>query len=280
MDEMVRERPESTEEENRRRAMDKMAREIGGILEDRGPSIYLYGSSVLEDFRLGWSDIDILVLTERRIEEDQAGKLVGLRQAMLEREPGDPYYRSFEGGMLTLDAFLSGAPDRVVYWGTSGQRIDDHYTFASFERAELLERGVLLYGEDVRSRLNPPSYAALYEDVKRHYEVIRQYVRRTGRDLYAFGWMLDIARCIYTLRAGRIISKTGAGAWALERGLCPDRAVLEQTLEVRLRPSERLDERTLDLAETLAGPIQRFADVLERELREAAAKTVAPLSGP
>ena len=41
-------------------AIDKMVREISSILSDVKPSIYLYGSSVLDDFKLGWSDIDIL----------------------------------------------------------------------------------------------------------------------------------------------------------------------------------------------------------------------------
>ena len=46
---------------------------------------------------------------------------------MLVDELDNPYYRSFEGGMLTLDAFLSKKTDRVVYWGTSG----DRYAFDS-----------------------------------------------------------------------------------------------------------------------------------------------------
>lgn len=88
-------------------AVHRMVREISGTLSDCEPSIYLYGSSVLDDFRLGWSDIDILVLTGKQITEEQAKTLVGLREALLADEPDNPYYRSFEGGMLTLDAFLS-----------------------------------------------------------------------------------------------------------------------------------------------------------------------------
>jgi hypothetical protein len=40
-----------------------------------------------------WSDIDMLVLTDRVIGERQANRLVGLRQAMLNRYPGNPYFR-------------------------------------------------------------------------------------------------------------------------------------------------------------------------------------------
>lgn len=148
------------------RAIDKMVREISSILSDVKPSIYLYGSSVLDDFKLGWSDIDVLVLTDSQMSEGQAQSLVGLRQAMLADEPGNLYYRSFEGGMLTLDAFLSGASDRVVYWGTSGERVTDRYVFDSFCMAELVESSVLLYGADIRNNLNYPAFKELYADVK------------------------------------------------------------------------------------------------------------------
>ena len=246
------------------KAIDTMKLNIVNILEQNTPSIYIYGSYVLNDFKLGWSDIDILVLTESQITEQQAKSLVGLRQAMLAVKPDNPYYRSFEGGMLTLDAFLSKKTDRVVYWGTSGERITDSYAFDSFGMAELVESSVLLYGKDVRKELKYPSFHELYADVKRHYETIRKYAHTTGRSFYSFGWMLDIARCIYTLRTGKIIAKTNAAEWALENNLCPDQDALRYALKVRRNPLEYKDDKeTFDYAETLAEPIQRFADVLE-----------------
>ena len=113
--------------------------------------------------------------------EKQAEMLVGLRQAMLAEAPDNLYYRSFEGGMLTLDAFLSNKPDRVVYWGTSGERITDRYAFDSFGMAELSESSVLLYGKDVRKELKYPTFHELYADIKRHYETIRKHAQSTGR---------------------------------------------------------------------------------------------------
>ena len=60
------------------------------------------------------------------------------------------YYRSFEGAMLTRSAFLANADDRVVYWGTSGERITDRYLLDGFGKTELIESSVLLYGKDIR----------------------------------------------------------------------------------------------------------------------------------
>lgn len=259
--------PQGSEHKDRQLAVNKMVSEISDILMDCKPSIYLYGSCVLNDFRLGWSDIDILVLTEKEITEEQAQKLVGLRQTMLQKEPDNPYYRSFEGGMLTLAAFLNGKTDWVVYWGTSGERITDSYIFDSFSMAELIERGVLLLGRDVRTQLQSPAFAKLCADVKHHYETIRKYAQETGRSFYSFGWMLDIARCIYTLRTGKMIAKTQAAEWALENNLCPDSDVLKIALKVRRKPLDyKEDKQIFDYAQTLAEPIQRFADVLEQEL--------------
>ena len=103
-----------------------MTDEIKYVLADNKSTIYLFGSVALDDFKLGWSDIDIAVLTEHEISEQKAETLVGLRQAMLERYPSNPYFRLFEGGMLSADAFLNGKNERTVYWGTSGQRITDN----------------------------------------------------------------------------------------------------------------------------------------------------------
>ena len=252
-------------------AINNMVNRIVSIIGDCKPSIYLYGSVVLDDFKLGWSDIDILVLTQKSITEQQANELVGLRQSMLAGEPNNPYYRSFEGGMLTLDAFVSGKKDTVVYWGTSGERITDKYHFDSFSMTELLECGKLLYGDDICNELTLPPFSMLYADVRYHYETIRKYVQKADRSLYSFGWMLDIARCLYTLRTGTIIAKTEAAVWALENELCPNPDVMRCALQVRREPlKHKNNEQTFDYAETLGEPIQRFADVLESEICQAA----------
>ena len=248
-------------------AIKAVRRRVVDALEGCAASIYIYGSLALGDFRPGWSDIDILVLTEKEITEGQAGRLVNLRQVMLEGEPRNPYYRSFEGGMLSLDAFRLGEKSRVVYWGTSGERITDSYGFDSFSMRELLESGILIWGDDVRDGLPRPTFDELRADVRRHYEAIRKYAGETDRSFYSFGWFLDISRCLYTLRTGGIIAKTAAGEWALKENLCPCADALARAVEVRKEPAKyREDPSVFDYAETLGGNVQRYADVLEREL--------------
>ena len=236
-------------------AIQVMINKISSILADNKPTIYLFGSVTLGDFHLGWSDIDILVLSEREITGQQAETLVGLRQALLERYPGNPYFRLFEGGMLSADAFLNNKNERTVYWGTSGQRITDSYQMDSFGMAELLDSGILLYGDDIRSKMTYPTYAQMRDDIARHVQAARKYG-------VVLGWLLDIARGIYTLRTGKIIAKTTAGEWVLEEGLYADADILQKAVQIRKEPLHySKEDKSVDNA-----VIERFADVLEGEL--------------
>ncbi len=250
-------------------AIKNMTAKIANILSLNAPSVYIYGSYVLDDFKFGWSDIDILVLTEKPISERQADELVCLRQSSFAAEPAelDSFYRCFEGGMLTLDAFKNHIPDRVVYWGTSGQKVTDIYHFDACCMKELLDCGRLLYGKDIREQLASPSFEDIKANIQFHYETIRKYAGNPGRSIYSFGWILDIARCIYTLRTGKIISKTAAGEWALKNRLFRDTAALETALAVRKDPQiYQKDAELQDLSENLGDVIQQYANVLYTNL--------------
>ena len=135
--------------------------------------------------------------------------------------------------------------------------------------SELLDDGILLCGNDIRDRLPRPAPDDLGAGVRKHYETIRKYAQKTGRSLYSFGWLLDISRCIYTLRTGGIISKTAAGEWALRENLCPCADALQKAVEVRKMPAAyQKDESIFDYAQDLGSSVQRYADILERELGE------------
>jgi len=255
-------------EENLKNAVNIMVKNLVKILGDNIKSIYIYGSSVLNDFKLGWSDIDILVLTKKPICENEAEVLLNLRQTLLNKEPENLYFRSFEGAMLSYIAFLGNTQDNVVYWGTKGQKIKENYKLDSFSMKELIENGRLLYGEDVRDIFIEPTFQDLKNDIQYHYESIRQHAQKTGRNFYSFGWFLDISRCLYTLETGKIISKTKAGEWAIKNNLCPDKIAIKTALKVRKNPLKyKNDEKIFDYAETLGNSVQEYANVLEKVLK-------------
>ena len=232
-------------------------------------SVWLYGSVVLDDFRPGWSDIDILVLTERQITEEQAQALLILRQAMTEQEPDNPYYRLFEGIIVPLDEYRAGNFSRLVYWGTSGQRVADRYRQDVFSAYELARYGRSIYGQADRSIFALPGREEMVRAVREHYDTIRTYAAQTDERLYSCGWLLDIARCVYTLRYNDVIAKTRAGLWALQEHLFPEEDALKKALEIRQQPLAYRDREDVKRWLRNLGPtVQQYADVLESELRK------------
>lgn len=248
-----------------RLAINTMAVSIQRILMDAQPSIYLYGSVTAEDYQHGWSDIDLLVLTQEIITGEQSDALVDLRQLLASRDPDTPYYRLFEGGMLDLGSFLTGEDTRVVYWGTTGERIKGTHGFSAFDRASLLQNGQLLLGRDVRRHLEMPDYHEIISAVSAHLASIREH-GKGSRSIYAYGWLLDIARCMYTLVNGRLTTKTAAAQWALDERLCPCPAELSMALTVRRQPELIHDASVLDYAEGLTEAIRSFAALLKQAL--------------
>lgn len=245
------------------KSIEIMKNSIVNILINNNPSIYIFGSVVLDDFKLGWSDIDILCLTKTAISKEQASILLNLRQELLKKYHNNLYFRSFEGWFLSIDEFIKERPCTVVYWGTREQMITDKFSFDLFPMIEVIEYGHLIYGEEVRNQFKYPTNNHILKAVKNHYHTIIKYALKTDKNLYSAGWFLDIARCIYTLRTGKIISKTKAGKWAWEHKLVPDVEIMEKVISIREEPMKYKDDNEImEWLETLGDPIQRFADVL------------------
>ncbi len=248
-----------------RLAINTMAVSIARILAEEKPSIYLYGSVTADDFCPGWSDIDLLVLTETPIPAEKAEILVHLRQTLLLRDPDTPQYRLFEGGMLDLRSFLSGEETRAVYWGTTGEGIKTTHDFSPFDRQSLLQTGQLLLGRDVRRHIDMPSPEELDEAAWQAIDAIYRH-GRGSRDKYAFGWLLDLSRAYHQLILHRPATKSQAARWMLDFGACPCPSELAMALTVRRQPEMMDDPAMQDYAEGLSPAIGQYL-LLARVLR-------------
>lgn len=248
-------------------AIHRMTDRIVSVMDGKVNSIWIYGSIVLNDFQLGWSDIDFIALTENEITEKQARDLLMLRQSMLSDESDNQYYRSFEGIIANINEYFTGNYIRLVYWGTSGQRITDSYSRDVFSSFQLSRYGRIVYGNADRSIFREPTRQEIVDAIKCHYETIRKYAQKTDERLYSCGWLLDIARCIYSLRYNDVISKTQAGIWALNEKLFEDEKPLQKALEIRKNPMASKNSEEIKTWLRELGPVvQQYADVLDKEL--------------
>lgn len=248
-------------------SVDMLTARIACILGGSVHSIWLYGSVVLDDFRFGWSDIDFIALSSSKITEEQARLLLDLRARLFSEHPDIPYFNCFEGVIASFEEFVSRSLSRLVYWGTTGQRITDRCDTDAFAMYQLAKYGVSVCGSSDRSIFELPSREKLIEAVRRHLNAIRLYAKQTDESLYSCGWMLDIARCVYTVRHNDVISKTAAGEWALKERLFADEAPLIKTLSIRREPQKYVnDQEIMRWLASLGPTVQSYADVLEAEL--------------
>ncbi|MGN0763855.1 MAG: aminoglycoside adenylyltransferase domain-containing protein, partial [Aristaeellaceae bacterium] len=206
-------------------------------LEDNFLSLYLYGSAAMDDFRPGWSDLDLLCLTRSPLSPAQADALLPLRQSLAEANPAVPFLRCAEGAVLSLAECRSSRCVRAVVWGSCGERLSDGWSPEAFTLLSLHQCGRFLAGEEVRASLPRPDASLLRGAVAAHMLTIRRHAVVTGSSVYSCGWLLDIARGLYTLRTGALIAKTSAGEWALAEGLCPDADALRHALTLRRNPA-------------------------------------------
>lgn len=248
-------------------SIQRMTDEIVTVMDGNVYGIWLYGSVVLDDFRLGWSDIDFIALTDGTISVSQADRLLTLRQDLLKKEPGNPYYRSFEGVIANVNEFRDQSFSRLIYWGTGGQRVTSRYALDPFSAFELAGYAKRIYGS--RQWILPaPGREELIQGVRDHDACIRKAAVQTDESLYSCGWLLDIARCIYTLRHLDVIAKTKAGIWALNEHLFSDELPLRKTIEIRQNPSAFKDREDVKRWLKGLGPaVQDYAGVLEYELQ-------------
>ncbi len=245
-----------------------LAHRIADVLDRNVHSIWLYGSVVLNDFRLGWSDIDFIAITKAPITERQANTLLMLRQTLSSQFPQSPYYRLFEGVIVHLKEYRSNQYTRLVYWGTTGQRITSQCEIDAFARYELARYGRVVYGDEDCELFITPKTEEMLTAIQGHYEAIRRYAVQTNESLYSCGWLLDLARCVYFLRHNDVISKTQAGLWALDAHVFSDEESLKRALDIRQNPLDNKDRAGVKRWLRGLGPtVQQYADVLEQELK-------------
>ena len=142
-------------------ALALLARSLQDRLGDNFLSLYLYGSAAMDDFRPGWSDLDLLCLTRAPLSPAQADALLPLRQSLAAENPAVPFLRCAEGAVLSLAECRDSRCVRAVVWGSRGERLSNGWSPDAFTLLSLHQCGRLLAGKEVRASLLCPDADAL-----------------------------------------------------------------------------------------------------------------------
>jgi hypothetical protein len=202
--------------------MSAYARLVDDKLPERIRGLYLAGSVALDDYRPGQSDVDFVAVSDTALEPSELGMLRWVHTELRRMLPGP----ELDGVYLTWPA-LAAAPVglSVPYclrgrFEPKGDFAVNPVTWCILHRHALPLRGpakpVVRHDDQMlrewcRERLR--SYWGSYVRIARGYGVHRLF--SLTHEPVVWG-VLGVARAHATIRTGDMISKTAAGAYALE----------------------------------------------------------------
>lgn len=203
-------------------AMSAYARLVDDKLPERIRGLYLVGSLALDDYRPGRSDIDFVAVSDTALKPSELGQLRWVHTQLRRRLPGPP----LDGVYLTWPALAAAPVGLSVPYCLHG-RFEFNGVFAVHPVT-----WCMLY-RHARPLRGPAKPVVRHDD-----RMLREWCRERLRSYWG-GWVrnarryglksllslrrqwvvwavLGVARPHATIRTGEMLSKTAAGAYALD----------------------------------------------------------------
>ena len=218
--------------------------EAPGLIE----GLYLTGSAVLDDFRPNTSDIDFVAVTATPPDTAALTAMERVHARLRKRFPR----QLFDGVYLSWGELKHEARD-VVTW-----QILTHYGQA-FRGPRLADVGVWTNSQALThwTLNNLDTYWRPLLDRASNFFSPRGWIALTG---YGAVWIvLGITRLHYTLATGDIVSKEGAGLYALQTFPEKWHRVVNECLRIR-----RADQARPDIASAVAELLGKHGESLYR----------------
>lgn len=209
--------------------------------------VYLRGSLAYGDFSPDTSDLDILVVTERAINDAEFGRLLAFHQQLANLP--NPYAKRMEVAYIDKEAVKEFRPRQRYPTLEQGEgenlKWSEHGQNWILERWALHEYGKALYGPPPRTLIRPISPAEIIQAVCARLKDWAEW----AQDENDPDWQLPkshkayvietMCRALYTLENGELASKPHAVIWALQNLSQPWRELVEQSQ--KWRTDNRLD---------------------------------------
>jgi len=194
--------------------------QVREILGDQLTGMYLCGSLALGDFNPHKSDIDFVVATAGKLPDELFESL----KSMHEKIAGYPskWALEIEGSYLPQRSLRRYDPSDSHHphlsRGSGLLAIEQHDTDWLIQYYILRERGVILYGPEPKSLIDPISPEDLQAAVLGllwWWEFQLKDTSRVEKSPYQAYAVLSMCRILYTLQSGRIVSKPEAACWVM-----------------------------------------------------------------
>jgi hypothetical protein len=243
-------------------ALELFLREIHGFFGDRLISVVLYGSITFDDLAPGYGDLDFLAVIRDEVSDDDCARLREMRSPLRSGDYG-VMSQMIEGAFLPRKMLNPEVEGRAFWWGTGSERDWEKNVLGWVVLHVIRERGITVWGEDVRHEIPPVDRKSLIAEFSRG--LLGGKPNAKGGGLHSVDWLLSIARTLLWLREGRLSSKSEAAEWGQRNVRGSWRELLPRAKYLRLNPTVANCADVKKWLETLDGPIQEAFEELERE---------------
>ncbi|MBR4724390.1 MAG: DUF4111 domain-containing protein [Lachnospiraceae bacterium] len=201
--------------------LEKFVERSREILQDDLTGIYLHGSAVMGCYNPQKSDLDLIIVVDKPLQDDvklrfmdmvtevnEEGLAKGIEMSIVTRNVCDPfiYPTPFElhFSVMHLEWYKSDPRDYVRKMKGTDKDLAAHFTIIG-------KRGKCLYGlpvEEVFATVPQADYM----------DSIREDIANAGEDIFdnTMYITLNLARVLAFKKEGSVISKKEGGEWALE----------------------------------------------------------------
>lgn len=247
------------------KALESFIDDADFILSNRIISAYCHGSAAYDDFHRGYSDLDFFIIIKGDIDKEIFEEFSLLRNRY--KTAKNPYLSVLEGEIISVNALKNDIPSNAIYWGTSKDKLNTKYTLSGFSLKGLIDKGDLIYGEDIRKYLPYPSDEIMMYQINHLINTLRTHTLSLEDDIHSVDWLFLISQSIYWLRTKNTTSKTNSAKWILDNCNYKWNNSLAKALKIRENPTLSEIMENKNWLSSLSTIIQSACDtlVLERD---------------
>ena len=206
--------------------------EVKTILGGKFLALYVFGSVGMGDFSEHSSDIDFLVLVATSINQGEGKQLQAMHDKLCVTQFGD----RLEGEYVVTSALYSEGVEGTVARCESGVLLLDVPSQVSAENIlDIRQNALVVYGPDPKNIMPHVSYQSVRKVMQDYLrEEIDEVKHVEVKDLkWLSSQVLNTCRTLYTLKTGRITSKSAGARWALRVLSSEWKPLISRSLAVR-----------------------------------------------
>ncbi|MGO4111283.1 aminoglycoside adenylyltransferase domain-containing protein [Paenibacillus sp. YAF4_2] len=212
---------------------------------------HLFGSVSLGAFQEGFSDLDFVAVTSRAITEKEVQVIESIHRDLEQKFP----MISLDGRYVVREDMENLAyKDCPYYYFNSGKLVGiERLHKNSIDAYQLKQYGIPILGKDPRTYDYTVDWDVLTQNMKRNVEQYwmnwkRKVERFPSKNYFGMlykDWMIEwgvlgVSRIYYSIREQDMISKTGAGEYALQHVPARWHRIIQESIQLRIGSKKSL----------------------------------------